>query len=92
MLPLGFGWSLLIHLFVQFPKTLGAIAAALVISSLPVERTGLAPREESVGRLIVCTLVADALAAIDPGAGRHAAHQWRAANLRAWAAGSCSYD
>ena len=25
MLPIGIGWSLWIHLFVQYPKTIGAV-------------------------------------------------------------------
>lgn len=41
MLPLGIGWSLWIHLFVQYPKTIGAVMLVGVLSSVPVTQTGL---------------------------------------------------
>jgi hypothetical protein len=59
VLPLGFGWSLWIHLFVQYPKTLTAIVLALLLSTIPVDKTGLGTSEHSVGREVVCTVIAD---------------------------------
>ena len=60
MLPLGFGWSLWVHLFVQYPKSLGALLLGLLLGSVPVERTGLADGDESVGRRILCALTDEA--------------------------------
>jgi hypothetical protein len=58
VLPLGLGWSLWIHLFVQYPKTVIAVLLALLLSSVPVERTGLGTSEYTVGHEILCATVA----------------------------------
>lgn len=57
MLPLGFGWSLWIHLFVQHPKSVAAVLAIVLLSSAPAEKIGLAGGERSVGRTVVCTVI-----------------------------------
>lgn len=57
MLPLGFGWSLWIHLFVQYPKSVAAVLALVLLSWAPAEKVGLAGGERSVGRTVVCTVV-----------------------------------
>lgn len=60
MLPLGFGLSLWIHLFVQYPKMVSAVILALVLLSVPVEKTGIGTGKWSVGRTMLCMLTADA--------------------------------
>lgn len=57
MLPLGFGWSLWIHLFVQHPKSVAVILGLVLLSSLPAEKIGLADGEHSIGRSAVCAIV-----------------------------------
>ena len=75
MLPLGFGWSLSIHLFVQYPKTVGAVVLALVLSSVPIEKTGIGRSEASLGRTMLCALLADAAVRFCPGSSRESTPQ-----------------
>jgi hypothetical protein len=61
LLPLGFGWSLCIHLFVQYPKAVSAVMLAAALSNVPLEQTGIGTGQQSVGRILICTVAADAL-------------------------------
>ena len=63
MLPFGIGWSLWIHLFVQYPKTIGAVFLVFVLSSVPMRQTGLGTSDQSVARTVFCAVVVDASAA-----------------------------
>lgn len=72
MLPIGFGWSLWIHLFVQHPKTVGAVLLAFVLGSVPVERTGFGTSQQSVARTLLCTVTAHRPAELcSPGSAAH---------------------
>ena len=63
MLPLGFGWSLWIHLFVQYPKTISAVMLVGVLSTVPLTQTGLGTSHQSVARTMLCIMTADSPAA-----------------------------
>ena len=60
MLPLGFGWSLWIHLFVQYPKTISVVMLVGVLSTVPLTQTGLGTSHQSVVRTVLCTMTANA--------------------------------
>jgi hypothetical protein len=64
VLPLGIGWSLWIHLFVQYPRTIGAVILVCVLSSVSVKQTGLGTSQQSVARSLLCTMTADAPAVL----------------------------
>ena len=64
MLPLGIGWSLWIHLFVQYPKTISAVMLVGVLSSVSVQQTGLGTSHQSVAQTVLCTMTADAPAVL----------------------------
>jgi hypothetical protein len=60
VLPLGIGWSLWIHLFVQYPKTISAVMLVGVLSIVPVKQTGLGTSHQSVARTMLCSMTGDA--------------------------------
>ena len=82
MLPLGFGWSLWIHLFVQYPRVVSALLLVVGLSSTPVRLTGLEEGDHSVGREILCAIVNDA-----PPVGCLQGNPQEAGSARAPAAG-----
>ncbi len=51
MLPLGIGWSLWIHLFVQYPKTISAVMLVGVLSTVSVQQTGFGTSHQSVAQM-----------------------------------------
>jgi hypothetical protein len=67
VLPLGIGWSLWIHLFVQYPKTIGAVILVFVLSSVPIRHTGLEMSDQSVTRAVFCAVIVDAPASSSDG-------------------------
>jgi hypothetical protein len=64
VLPLGLGWSLWIHLFVQYPKTIGAVMLACALSSVPTKQIGLGTSDYSVARTVFCAVLEDASATV----------------------------
>jgi hypothetical protein len=72
VLPLGIGWSLWIHLFVQYPKTISAVMLVGVLSTVPVKQTGLGTSHQSVARTMLCSMTADAPAVLcSPGSAEN---------------------
>jgi hypothetical protein len=66
VLPFGVGWSLWIHLFVQYPKTVSAVVLALVLLSVPAGTTDREVSGRPGGRRIVCAFIPEAVAVICP--------------------------
>lgn len=57
MLPLSLGWSFWIHLFVLYPKTVGAVVLLCGLCGVPMNQAGLGTSTQSVGRTVLCTVV-----------------------------------
>ncbi len=66
VLPLGLGWSLWIHLFVQYPKCVGTVLLGAALSSIPVEAIGLGAGRHSVARSMLCATVPTVTGALCP--------------------------